>query len=352
MSAIIAPPRPTRRLDSDRISPALPSAGSPAESSSHRPALRLVPGTGAQESAAPGGAGALPGPVPHPWGGSRPTRHLRLVATAAIGTIAGAGTGAVAEVRHAAAAPVPGDPRPSRSPAAPLPASAASPLTPAGATAPVHRAGPPRRPGPPLPLRERGPRPAGDGRSGARHRSAGQGATGIDSRPDQPRRTPATGLREGSRRAVAGSMAEAGRAARLAPNHPAVRSSRRRSQQGPALSARGARALPGCEQRRPPHSPAAQAPALPRPVRRFIAALGACLVAIAVISSGLALSGLVGTEPMRTTTTVVQPGQSLWEVASATGSPDVAQTVATIVELNDLDSPTIRAGETLTIPVH
>ena len=52
-----------------------------------------------------------------------------------------------------------------------------------------------------------------------------------------------------------------------------------------------------------------------------------------------------------TVTTVVRPGQSLWEIAAASGTADVSATVARIVELNDLQSTTVRAGQTLEVPV-
>jgi len=52
-----------------------------------------------------------------------------------------------------------------------------------------------------------------------------------------------------------------------------------------------------------------------------------------------------------TVTTVVRPGQSLWEIAAASGTTDVSATVARIVELNDLQSTTVRAGQTLEVPV-
>ena len=54
---------------------------------------------------------------------------------------------------------------------------------------------------------------------------------------------------------------------------------------------------------------------------------------------------------MRTTTTVVRPGESLWEIAAASGTSDVSAMVTRIVELNDLESATVHAGQPLEVPV-
>ena len=47
---------------------------------------------------------------------------------------------------------------------------------------------------------------------------------------------------------------------------------------------------------------------------------------------------------------MVRPGQSLWDIAEASGTADVPGMVARIAELNDLKGTTIRAGQTLEIP--
>lgn len=48
---------------------------------------------------------------------------------------------------------------------------------------------------------------------------------------------------------------------------------------------------------------------------------------------------------------VVQPGESLWQVAVAVApDTDPRDTVARIVELNDLTSTTVTAGQTLLVP--
>jgi hypothetical protein avisC_10475 len=85
------------------------------------------------------------------------------------------------------------------------------------------------------------------------------------------------------------------------------------------------------------------------------------IAAIVLACCGLMLGGLVGLTsstsaavagqaPVSTVTTVVRPGQSLWEIAAASGTSDVVGTVARIVELNDLQDTTVRAGQTLEVP--
>ena len=85
-------------------------------------------------------------------------------------------------------------------------------------------------------------------------------------------------------------------------------------------------------------------------VAAFVLACGGLVVG--------ALAGLVSPAPTTavaqvstdTTTTVVRPGQSLWDIAEASGTADVPGMVARIAELNDLKGTTIRAGQTLEIP--
>ena len=61
-------------------------------------------------------------------------------------------------------------------------------------------------------------------------------------------------------------------------------------------------------------------------------------------------AAVAGQAPVSTVTTVVRPGQSLWDIAEASGTSDVPGMVARIAELNDLKGTTIRAGQTLEIP--
>ena len=89
--------------------------------------------------------------------------------------------------------------------------------------------------------------------------------------------------------------------------------------------------------------------------------LAVIVAAFVLTCSGLAIGVLVGLVsaapatavaqvPADTTTTVVRPGQSLWDIAEASGTSDVPGMVARIAELNDLKGTTIRAGQTLEIP--
>ena len=150
---------------------------------------------------------------------------------------------------------------------------------------------------------------------------------------------------------------------RLAPEHPAVRAARRRDR---AQRDRGRQAVrqdaavpSGNQQDRQGRTIRSQTES--RLLRR-----GGSLAVIAVIAlacCGFALGGLAGlasptsaaAQPpvgtAATVTTVVRPGQSLWEIAAASGTADVSATVARIVELNDLQSTTVRAGQTLEVPV-
>lgn len=152
---------------------------------------------------------------------------------------------------------------------------------------------------------------------------------------------------------------------RLAPEHPAVRAARRRDQaqrdRGRQAVRQDAAAPSGNRQDRQGRTIRSQTES--RLLRR-----GGSLAVIAVIAlacCGFALGGLAGlasptsaaaaAQPpvgsAATVTTVVRPGQSLWEIAAASGTADVSATVARIVELNDLQSTTVRAGQTLEVPV-
>lgn len=211
-----------------------------------------------------------------------------------------------------------------------------------------------RRPGTPLSLRSDAQGSAGGG---------AQDGTGRHALGAQPS--------PGSRPSRVGKIDEM---ERLAPSHPAVRAARRRTRQVGTAPASGRRAgmaqhaerrgaaHPGRANRSAQEARTARAErtgtraaalmSLPVPVRRFVAALGACMVAIVLVAGAVAASGLVAPQTTQTTTAVVQPGQSLWEIASATGTTDVSQTMDTIVELNGLEDSTVHAGQQLTVPVH
>ncbi len=148
---------------------------------------------------------------------------------------------------------------------------------------------------------------------------------------------------------------------RLAPQHPAVRAARLRDD-ARRDDARREGALQGARQG------AAGSPWREEGWQRSGSGLrllrGGSLTVIAAIvlaCCGLTVGGLAGLAsptsaaadaqaPARTTTTVVRPGQSLWEIAAASGTSDVSGMVARIVELNDLEGATVRAGQTLEVP--
>ena len=150
---------------------------------------------------------------------------------------------------------------------------------------------------------------------------------------------------------------------RLAPQHPAVRAAglRRSAQQeedrrGGAQSVGKSESVPS----RPREAVEAEVRS-PAGLRLLRGGLAVIVAAFVLACGGLvvgALAGLVSAAPATavaqvsadTTTTVVRPGQSLWDIAEASGTSDVPGMVARIAELNDLKGTTIRAGQTLEIP--
>ena len=148
---------------------------------------------------------------------------------------------------------------------------------------------------------------------------------------------------------------------RLAPQHPAVRAAglRRGAQQEEGRhdnTAQGARRGGSVSSRPREESVLSQAG-----LRLLRGGLAVVVAAFVLACGGLvvgALAGLVSAAPATavaqvsadTTTTVVRPGQSLWDIAEASGASDVPGAVARIVELNDLQGTTVRAGQTLEVP--
>ena len=150
---------------------------------------------------------------------------------------------------------------------------------------------------------------------------------------------------------------------RLAPQHPAVRAAglRRSAQQeedrrGDAQSVSKSESVPS----RPREAVEAEVRS-PAGLRLLRGGLAVIVAAFVLTCSGLAIGALVGLVSAApatavaqvsadTTTTVVRPGQSLWDIAEASGTSDVPGMVARIAELNDLKGTTIRAGQTLEIP--
>lgn len=85
-------------------------------------------------------------------------------------------------------------------------------------------------------------------------------------------------------------------------------------------------------------------------MRRGVVSMMVVVLLALVAAAGIIGSGLMA--PVETSTATVQAGQSLWDVAAATGAPDVSKAVAQIVDLNGLDSSTIHPGQRLVVPVH
>jgi len=81
-----------------------------------------------------------------------------------------------------------------------------------------------------------------------------------------------------------------------------------------------------------------------------VVAVGAAMFG-AVVGIGLLSSAGAGGVPEQTSVVRVQPGESLWDVASRV-APDavIGEVVARIQELNSLSEP-LRPGQALTVPV-
>lgn len=150
---------------------------------------------------------------------------------------------------------------------------------------------------------------------------------------------------------------------RLAPQHPAVRAAGlRRSAQQEEDRRGGAQSVGKSESvLSRPRKTVKEAVRSRAGLRLLRGGLAVIVAAFVLTCSGLAIGALVGLVsaapatavaqvPADTTTTVVRPGQSLWDIAEASGTSDVPEMVARIAELNDLKGTTIRAGQTLEIP--
>ncbi|WP_256696850.1 LysM peptidoglycan-binding domain-containing protein [Actinomyces oris] len=150
---------------------------------------------------------------------------------------------------------------------------------------------------------------------------------------------------------------------RLAPQHPAVRAAGlRRSAQQKEDRRGGAQSVGKSESvLSRPRKTVKEAVRSRAGLRLLRGGLAVIVAAFVLTCSGLAIGALVGLVsaapatavaqvPADTTTTVVRPGQSLWDIAEASGTSDVPGMVARIAELNDLKGTTIRAGQMLEIP--
>ena len=158
-------------------------------------------------------------------------------------------------------------------------------------------------------------------------------------RPAAPR--VASARRERTGRTGRPTRAAGARPADLAPRHPAVRAQRRRRLEARRREAERAETSP--------RRVGSRAGSLPIGLRRLAVADAVALVLTLLLSLGIVVSGLADA-PGRTTTATVRAGQSLWEVAAATGTGDVEGTMARIVELNALESSVLEPGQVLVVP--
>ena len=203
--------------------------------------------------------------------------------------------------------------------------------------------------------------------------------TGAGRRPVTPR-TPGAPRRgsRGGRGPIAPTPTRLAELAELSPTHPAVRARRRRG--APGAGHQGAdgdgagRPLPGGEgpvidlaKSSGPGCPLPGGDAVAHPaaggagapgaggtrcaaaglLRRLRGRLRGFVVAGAVLASGPSRGGQ---ETGTTTTVTVSAGQTLWDIAAATGRGDVMETAALIVELNHLSGTTLRPGQRLIVP--
>ena len=86
---------------------------------------------------------------------------------------------------------------------------------------------------------------------------------------------------------------------------------------------------------------------------RILIITGLLLAALLTVWLGWAVTQAVAGSARETTTrqVVVQPGQTLWQIAEqAAPAADPRDTVAVIMELNDLPSGSVQAGQALRVP--
>lgn len=96
---------------------------------------------------------------------------------------------------------------------------------------------------------------------------------------------------------------------------------------------------------------------LTRRGRRVVAAavLVALMLALAAVAVAVGPAVVATTDagtPVEVRAVTVQPGQTLWEIAAASGAAgDPRDTVYDIVQLNHLDGPALQIGQTVYVPV-
>lgn len=132
----------------------------------------------------------------------------------------------------------------------------------------------------------------------------------------------------------------------LAPMHPAVRARRRRELEAASRRAAVRREAGGGSAA---DSSVGVSSCLPVALRRLFMAGALVLALVLAVAVGIVATG-IERDPGPTTTATVRSGQSLWDVAAATGNADVDATMTRIAELNDLDSSELEAGRVLVVP--
>lgn len=95
--------------------------------------------------------------------------------------------------------------------------------------------------------------------------------------------------------------------------------------------------------------------AAPRPVAVSSVVLKVVLFVVALaftVGIGARVGLALQPDVTGTAAVVVQPGQTLWEVAAAAAEPgqDVRDVAAVIAQLNGLENGTVTAGQELTVP--
>lgn len=91
-----------------------------------------------------------------------------------------------------------------------------------------------------------------------------------------------------------------------------------------------------------------------RRLARTVVVLLAVLTVLAFGFAGRMPAGAGADAPVSATSTViVQPGQSLWEIArSVAPQDDVRATIDRLVSLNNLESTSVRPGQKLVVPAN
>lgn len=87
-------------------------------------------------------------------------------------------------------------------------------------------------------------------------------------------------------------------------------------------------------------------------LRRLTAVVTAVVVILVLTAAAFAVVGTAGSAPVQTRAVVVQPGQSLWQLARASSpGADVSEATDQIRSLNHLGTTELIPGQTLIVPV-